>query len=301
MALIGHEKPVMSVRFNPKGTQLASGGHDHQILLWKVYGDCQNFMTFKGHTGPILELAWNSDGTQLYSASADKSGAAWDLESGERIKRFRNHASFVNAVAASRKGTQYALTGSDDCTAMMWDLRAKYEVKRFDHDYQVTAVAFNDDSSQVFTGSIDNVIYCWDVRKGQQLYTMQGHLDSLTGIRLSPNGNFLLSNSMDNTVRIWDVRAYVSGSRQTALLEGVQHDFQKQLLRCAWSNDGTRAAAASADRFVYIWDASTGRTLYKLPGHTGCVNDVDFHPTEPIIASGANDKTIYMGEIAASL
>ena len=35
-------------------------------------------------------------------------------------------------------------------------------------------------------------------------------------------------------------------------------------------------------RFVYVWDTVTQRILYKLPGHLGTVNDVDFHPNEPI-------------------
>jgi Prp8 binding protein len=37
--------------------------------------------------------------------------------------------------------------------------------------------------------------------------------------------------------------------------------------------------------------------VYRLPGHSGCVNDVAFHPTEPIVASASNDKTIFLGEI----
>ena len=66
----------MSVRFNAKGSHIASGGHDNQIckvamtspftmrrlVLWNVYGECENFMTLKGHSGPILELCWNADG-----------------------------------------------------------------------------------------------------------------------------------------------------------------------------------------------------------------------------------------------
>jgi len=38
--------------------------------------------------------------------------------------------------------------------------------------------------------------------------------------------------------------------------------------------------------------------MYKLPGHGGSVNQVDFHPQEPIIASCSNDKKIYLGEIS---
>jgi WD40 repeat protein len=31
-----------------------------------------------------------------------------------------------------------------------------------------------------------------------------------------------------------------------------------------------------------VWDAETTRMLYKLPGHKGSVNGVDFHPKEPV-------------------
>jgi len=38
----------------------------------------------------------------------------------------------------------------------------------------------------------------------------------------------------------------------------------------------------SSDRFVYVWDVGSRNIAYKLPGHQGSVNAVDFHPTEPI-------------------
>ena len=47
-----------------------------------------------------------------------------------------------------------------------------------------------------------------------------------------------------------------------------------------------------------IWDVNTRRLLYKLPGHKGSVNDVAFHPKEPIVASCSSDHTIYLGEIS---
>ena len=48
---------------------------------------------------------------------------------------------------------------------------------------------------------------------------------------------------------------------------------------------------------MYVWDTTSRRILYKLPGHSGSVNEVDFHPTEPILLSGSNDKKIFLGEI----
>lgn len=58
-------------------------------------------------------------------------------------------------------------------------------------------------------------------------------------------------------------------------------DFQI-LLRCSWSPDGRRVSAGSSDRHAYIWDTTTRHILYKLPGHNGSVNTVEFHPKEPI-------------------
>ena len=48
---------------------------------------------------------------------------------------------------------------------------------------------------------------------------------------------------------------------------GHSHTFEKNLLRCAWSADGTRVSAGSADRNVWVWSAETRAPLYKLPGH----------------------------------
>jgi Prp8 binding protein len=59
----------------------------------------------------------------------------------------------------------------------------------------------------------------------------------------------------------------------------------------------SKVAAGSADKMVYIWDAEQGKILYKLPGHTACVNDVDLHPFQPIIGSCSSDKKIFLGEI----
>ena len=71
-----------------------------------------------------------------------------------------------------------------------------------------------------------------------------------------------------------------SGSEEVFTLTSVGC-FQN-LLRCDWSPDGRKVTAGSSDRYVYIWDTTSRRILYKLPGHAGSVNDCRFHPAEPI-------------------
>lgn len=297
MLLTGHESEIFTTEFHPDGETLASAGFDRLIYLWNVYDECENFAVLKGHTGAIMELHFNIDGSTLFTASTDKTVCCWDYETGGRIKKLKGHQSFVNSCCPSRRGNQMIVSGADDSTIKLWDIRKRGAVQTFQDIYQVTAVCFNDTADQILSGGIDNEVKVWDLRKNDILYTMPGHTDTVTGFKLSPDGSFLLSNAMDNTVRIWDVRPYAPVERCVKVFMGAQHNFEKNLVKCSWSPDGKMIAAGSADRFVYVWDTQSRRILYKLPGHDGSVNDVDFHPKEPILLSAGSDRKIYLGEL----
>ena len=64
---------------------------------------------------------------------------------------------------------------------------------------------------------------------------------------------------------------------------------------------GTHVAVGGVTRTVSVWQFNPAQPahsvlLYALPGHRGCVNDVHFHPTEPILLSASSDKTLFLGE-----
>ena len=68
----------------------------------------------------------------------------------------------------------------------------------------------------------------------------------------------------------------------------------------AFSRDGRRLAAVgdAPDFTVRLWDLETGQeTTWK--GHTGPVRGLAFAPTEPILASCAEDGTIRMWDLTA--
>uniref|UniRef100_T1HYR4 U5 small nuclear ribonucleoprotein 40 kDa protein n=2 Tax=Rhodnius prolixus TaxID=13249 RepID=T1HYR4_RHOPR len=297
VALEGHQGDIFSVAFHPEGKYLASTGFDRQIYIWNVYGECENISTLTGHSGAIMDLHFSTDGNTIFTCSTDNTVAMWDLIAGQRIKKLKGHTGFVNSCYPTRRGTQLIVSGSDDCSIKVWDPRKKGKATTLVNPYQVLTVSFNDTAEQVFSSGIDNDIKIWDLRNNAIVNKLRGHTDSVTGMALSSDGSYLLTNSMDNNLRIWDVRPFAPQERCVKILSGHQHNFEKNLLRCSWSPDGSKVSAGSGDRFVYVWDTTTRRIMYKLPGHNGSVNDVQFHPSEPIIASGSSDKTVYLGEL----
>eukprot|EP01126_Amoeba_proteus_P021599 TRINITY_DN2197_c0_g1_i3.p1 TRINITY_DN2197_c0_g1~~TRINITY_DN2197_c0_g1_i3.p1 ORF type:complete len:205 (-),score=24.16 TRINITY_DN2197_c0_g1_i3:471-1085(-) len=190
MLLEGHQAEINCLKFSPDGQCLASAGFDKQIFLWEVHGDCSNYAVLKGHKNAILEVMWSTDSQNLYSASADKTAAVFDINRCKTIKRMSEHTSYVSSICPSRDN-ESCVTCSDDGTAKIWDLRSKPSSLTLVHQYPLTAISYDEKAEHVFTGGIDNLIHCWDIRKpNNELYRLLGHSDTLTSIRLDPFGRF---------------------------------------------------------------------------------------------------------------
>lgn len=265
MQLAGHSGEVYCSRFDTRGEFIASGSADRSILLWNTYGDCENYAQLDGSKGAVLDIQWSGDSRSLYSACADGEVSTWDVRSGLRMRRHTGHNDIVNAVDAYRRGTEVLVSGSDDATIGLWDPRQKGAIDYLETEYSVTAVAFNDTGSQIFSGGLDNDIKVWDIRKKAVVNTFLGHADTITSLRLAPDGQSLLSNSMDNTLKVWNVQPFAPENRLMATLEGAQHGPERNLLGASWSADGSKVAAGCGDRSVMVWNARTKKILYKLP------------------------------------
>ncbi|KAJ5895546.1 U5 small nuclear ribonucleoprotein 40 kDa protein [Penicillium taxi] len=298
MKLSGHSGEIFAVRFDPTGQHIASGSVDRSILIWNTFGQCDNYGKLTGHKGPVMDLQWSRDSETLFSASADKTVVNWDLATGTKIRRHDAHEEIVNAIALSKRGEQVLVSGSDDGCVGVWDPRQKEPVEFLETQLPITAVAISETATEMYSGGIDNTIRVWDLRKNSVVYTLTGHNDTITSLEISPDSQTLLSNSHDNTVRTWDIRPFASVNRHIKYFDGAPMGLDVNLIRASWSHTGDKIAAGSGDGTAVVWDSNTAKMLYKLPGHTGSVNDVRLSPNdEPLIVSCSSDRTLLLGEL----
>ncbi|KAL8629771.1 hypothetical protein Q9189_004505 [Teloschistes chrysophthalmus] len=257
---------------------------------------CDNFGILTGHRGAVLDLQWSRDSRILFSASADTTVASWDLETGLRIRRHEGHEEVINCLGVSRRGEEILVSGSDDGYICIWDPRQKRSIDDVDTGFPITSVAIAEAGHELYTGGIDNDIKVWDLRKQTVVYTMAGHTDTVTSLQQSPDTQALLSCSHDGTARIWDIRPFAPADRQIKAYTGAPPGLEKNLVRASWNSKGDRIAAGSGDGTAVVWDAPSGKLLYKLPGHRGTVNDVRFAPGDEPISTGPHPASEVIGQ-----
>lgn len=135
-----------------------------------------------------------------------------------------------------------------------------------------------------------------------QIDTDEAYGDT-SGLALSPDGRKLLVATANNggnlaqaTVKVWDADS------KRALFKLNAPGFRIGSA-VAWSPDGRTLATGAEDGKATLWDASTGRKLRSLAGHTDDIRALEFSPDgRRLLTSGADGfKRLYDVETGAEL
>jgi WD40 repeat protein len=126
-----------------------------------------------------------------------------DLDSNYAPQNLEGHKLGVICLVFS-SDDKYALSGSVDKTARLWDIATGQQLRVFEgHGERVLSVAFAPDGKRILTGSRDKTIRLWDVQTGKELHRFEGHTDAVTCVVFVPDGRRALSASRDTTLRLW--------------------------------------------------------------------------------------------------
>ncbi|KAI8148609.1 WD40-repeat-containing domain protein [Fennellomyces sp. T-0311] len=167
------------------------------------------------------------------------------------------------------------------------------------HQLAVTAVAFSENGSILYTASKDGSIIKWDMNTLQKLHVFPGgrkgvkeyvgHTDHILCLAMSSDGEYLASGGRDRHINIWSVKDnqhIVSFKQHKDTISGLA--FRKghhQLYSASW------------DRTIKLWNIDERAYMETLFGHQDQIGDIDTLGRERCVTVGGRDKTARMWKI----
>lgn len=204
--------------------------------------------------------------------------------------------------------------------------------KAYMHDRYL---AISPDSRTLAIGSLSNskhAIKVWDLKTGQEIRTLSGHLNGVSSVVFSSDSQYLVSGSRDNTIKIWNIKTSkeiqtLSGDLNWVVSLAISPDGQtfassgsgyiklwnlatgKLLQTFPWESHNTNFIAFSSDGKtligsksledkIHVWDVKTGQLIHTLTGHSDDVTGIAIHPDGKTIVSGSYDNTIKVWNLA---
>lgn len=204
------------------------------------------------------------------------------------------HLGAVNAVTFSPDG-KYILTGSDDRTAVLWEVETGREVRRFSgHLDWVSSVAFCPDGTCVLTGSWDDTARLWNVETGEELlrYTRPRSFgDGVNSVAISIDMNFILTGHRDGIARLWNlksgemVREFSIRSENPNPWDG-KWEPADEITVVAFSPGGKHVITGSNYASAALWETLTGKHLHEFWWDSSGDAVIAFSPDGKYLVSG---------------
>ena len=294
-----------AIAITPDGQMMVSGGND-RIITVRNLATGRILRTFTGHSGSIYALGLSPDGRTLVSGGRDTTLKVWNLNTPSHYNSMSptnrvigdglmytltGHSESINTVAISPDG-QLLVSGSEDTTIKLWDLRTRECLATLEgHEAGVKSVAISADGQLLVSGSADNTIQLWQLPGGESelictdsFYTLTGHTDWVKCLAISPDGQMLASGSQDKTIKLWQL--------ETGELKSTLVGHWGEVNCIAISPDGQRLTSCSWDETIRLWHLGTLKQLDSLSGHQGAIACFAISPDGQPLVSSSWDHTI---------
>lgn len=282
-----HRGAVWALDFGSAGLQLASGGWDQAVRLWRM-PDGALISTLDEHAGNLLNLRISPDGLLVAATSSDQYMKLWSIRNGRLIHTLRTRA-YQESVHFSPGGDMLISNGSD-ATITYWRVQNGQAVQHIPTVAHAINLACRPDGQVLAVGCDDRRIRLYDGEQGSLLMTLEGHHDAVSCLAYSSDGTLLVSGGLDGNLCLWE------GESGTLRLRLRGH--QNAVRTVAVHPHGQMIASGGVDGTIQLWRTSDGALRQVLSGHHSGVLRVVFNPNGAMLASGGGDGMLMLWQPA---
>lgn len=184
--LKGHTGAIKGLAFTPDKTKVVTTSADQSLRVWNA-ADGKQISTMK--TPAVLNaVTVSKDGTQVIAGGANNIVYVWPLvipapKAGEKAPAFpvalaelKGHAKPVTAVKVVLPAGTQVVSGSEDGTVRIWDLKGKKQIRSINHAGPVTAIDVSPDAKNLVSVSVNGTGKIWTLSNGKMLKEFRGDL-----------------------------------------------------------------------------------------------------------------------------
>lgn len=189
------------------------------------------------------------------------------------------------------------VSGGDDYKIKVWN----YKLRRclftlLGHMDYIRTVQFHHEYPWILSASDDQTIRIWNWQSRTCIAVLTGHNHYVMCASFHPKEDLVVSASLDQTVRVWDISGihlYSSSPFPSSLTHTNVHGF---IARAGLKKKNISPAGGIDDPLRLAQNDLFGNpnvvVKYVLEGHDRGVNWAAFHPSLPLIVSGADDRSV---------
>jgi WD40 repeat protein/DNA-binding SARP family transcriptional activator len=291
---------VWGPSFSPDGAQVAASWVDDGVI--RVIDLASGRVIAEVDAARAHGTAFSTDGARIAFGSLDEPIArVVDADTGEELLRLGGDELLIRDVGWSPDGRWIATTGGDG-TAHVWDaVTGAHEVTIAGHTAGVNHLDWSPDSTRLATVSEDGRARVWEIADegARRLYSLaaQEMRNGAYGVAFSPDGDRIMTgDTAIVAVKIWDVSA--AGGAEWVNLSGAPLTFRGP----AFTPDGGRVVASSADGAVTVWDVDTGAPVQAIGPRAsgdGEIQYLDVSADGQRIATSTDRVPVHVWEVSS--
>ena len=196
---------------------------------------------------------------------------------------FPAHVSSIRTVACAGTDSKWLVTGGNDETIKVWDMRRRVEVGALvGHEGTIMSLTF---PSRTFmlSASEDGTINLYRTRDWSLLRTLRGHIGRVNAAAAHPSGRLALSVGADKTIRMWNLMRGVGAA-------SVKIGIEAEQIR--WNQSGSRFAVMAQRQVMVFATDMTKIAEVELPRR---VHDMIFFQDEhELLLVAGDDRVVHI-------